>query len=120
MIDVVGDGHEDYPVDFSAFYAWGGFDPSVTQFSNLGGPLITTNQWQASTDTLGRLSGASWTGRMFLHADNSPTDPTFIQCTAETFETCQPKTIGWMDQDEPLAGVNESHQNYYELGNLNT
>src|SRR5690606_14453395 len=28
--------------------------------------------------------------------------------------TCQPHTISWIDQDHPIAGVNESHQNYYE------
>jgi hypothetical protein len=118
MIDIVGDGHASYPVDFTAFYAWQGFDPSVTQYSNLGSPLITVNQWQSSADTVGRLSGASFVGRAFLHVDQSPSDETYVKCTEATLATCQPHTIGWMDQDEPLAGDNESHQNYYELGIL--
>ena len=118
MIDVVGDGHETYPVDFTAFYAWAGFDPDVTIFSNLGSPLWSTNNWQASIDTVGRLSGGTWTGRVILHADQSVDDRSYQKCTEATFATCQPKAIGWLDQDEPLNSINESHENYYELGIL--
>lgn len=118
MIDVVGDGHETYPVDFTAFYAWAGYDPTVTIFSNLGSPLWQSNDWTASIDTIGRISGGTWTGRMMLHVDQSVSDRSYQQCTEATFATCQPKVIGWMDQDEPLAGVNESHRDYYELGIL--
>ncbi|QXD16560.1 hypothetical protein GQ464_006335 [Rhodocaloribacter litoris] len=121
MIDVVGDGHMDYPVDFTAFYVWQGYDPSVTQYNNLGSPLwIDQSQdWGvAPGDSVGRLSGATFIGRATLHVDSSPTDETYVRCTPETVATCQPAVIGWMDQDEPLAGTGESHQNYYELGIL--
>ena len=121
MIDVVGDGHAEYPVDFTAFYAWAGFDPSVTEYNNLGSPLWRdqSQDWGvAPGDSVGRLSGGTWTGRLMLHIDQSASDETYVQCTPATAATCQPHTLGFMDQDSPLAGVNESHENYYELGIL--
>lgn len=122
MIDVVGDGHLEYPVDFTAFYVWHGYDPSVTQFNNLGSPLWpgVNTTWHAAIDTVGRLSGGTWVGRIQLHIDSSVDDDTYIKCTPETFDTCQPHTIGWVDQDSPTAGVSESHQHYYEVGILSS
>jgi hypothetical protein len=117
MIDVVGDGHVEYPVDFTAFYAWAGYERFIR--NNLGSPLIHAYpDWHATIDTVGRLAGGTWTGRMQLHIDRSPGDETYVKCVPATFDTCQPHTIGWMDQDEPLAGGEESHEHYYELGIL--
>lgn len=121
MIDIVGDGHAEYPVDFTAFYAWFGYDPSVTQFNNLGAPLWTADpSWHATSDTVGRLSGASFVGRTFLHVDQSADDETYVRCTPATAANCQPHTLSWLDQDHPLAGVNESHENYYNQAILGT
>ena len=121
MIDVVGDGHMEYPVDFTAFYSWHGFDPSVTQFDPLGAPLWQANaSWHATIDTVGRLAGASWVGRAFLHVDQSVDNETYVKCTPETAATCQPAAIGWMDQDAPTAGGSETHQHYYEVGILSS
>ncbi len=117
MIDVVGDGHMEYPVDFTAFYVWHGYDPTVTEYNSLGSPLWRDGgqSWGvADGDSVGRLSGANFVGRAQLHIDQSPTDETYVKCTPETFEECQPASIAWLDQDHPLAGVNESHERYYE------
>ena len=122
MPDQVGDGHADYPVDFTAWYLFYGFDPSVTQFGpggNLGAPLwFDNNSRVAEGDSVGRLAGGSMQGRILLHADNSPSDETYIKCTPATAETCQPHTMGFQDQDEELTASGSSHENYYEFGIL--
>lgn len=112
MIDVVGDGHADYPVDFTAVYLWPGFNPDFTQYNNLGGPLWDDSSDRvADGDSVGRLSGGSFTGRVIIHADNSTTDRSYDPAQ-------QPHTIGFMDQDEVLTSDGSSHQDYYELGIL--
>ena len=120
MIDIVGDGHATYPVDFTAFYLWAGYDPDVGDYNNLGSPLWRDQPSDrvAPGDSVGRLSGATFMGRVFLHVDQSPADETYVPCTPETAAACQPASIGWLDQDHPLTGNNESHENYYELGIL--
>ncbi len=104
MIDVVGDGNEDYPVDFTAIYLWAGNDgyqSSRQGYSSLGSPLYATERdgaefgrpnLVAPTDTVGRLSGPTMVGRSILHADNSPTDNTYDPLQ-------QPHTLGWGDND---------------------
>ena len=57
-------------------------------------------------------------GRIVLHVDNSVSDETYIRCTPATKDTCQPATMGFMDQDEELTASGSSHENYYELGIL--
>ena len=75
MVDVVGDGHADYPISFTAQYLWIGVDPEAqSQYDRIGAPVFTENTWVASGDSLGRLSGSSFIGRTTIHADNSPTD----------------------------------------------
>lgn len=111
MVDVVGDGHADYPVDFTAYYIWHGFEPGFTAWNNLGGPLVSTNYgggWSiAAGDTVGRLAGGYFDGEMVLYAPNSTSDPTYDKKK-------QPYTIGFMDQDEKLTSAGASHQEYYE------
>jgi hypothetical protein len=45
MNDAVGDGQEDYGVDFRAQYVWYGFSVFQTDFNSLGGPM-----WRADGD----------------------------------------------------------------------
>ena len=119
MVDVVGDGHAEYPISFTAQYIWIGVDPEQqSQFDKIGGPLFQDNQWVAQGDSLGRLSGSSFIGRATIHADNSPTDNTYIRCNPNTLNTCQPHTMGFMDQDEALTSDGSSHEDYYEWGIL--
>ena len=120
MIDVVGDGHAEYAVDFTAIYFWPGFDPEVTRFNNLGGPIWDDSHWTvASGDSTGRLASTTMQGRMTLHADAGPNDATYNRCTPGVGEFgCQPHTIAYMDQDEVLTSDGASHQDYYELGIL--
>ncbi|GAB5521755.1 MAG: hypothetical protein RhofKO_40060 [Rhodothermales bacterium] len=112
MVDVVGDGHMQYPVDFTAQYLWPGYNPDFTDWNNLGGPLIRDSHWTvASGDSLGRLSGGAFVGRAVIHADNSAQDKTYDPMQ-------QPHTTGFMDQDEALTSDGSSHRDYYELGIL--
>ena len=117
MVDVVGDGHADYPISFTAQYLWIGVDPEAqSQWDRIGAPLFQENQWVASGDSLGRLAGTSFIGRTTIHADNAPTDKSYIRCTPATIDTCQPRTMGFMDQDEVLTSDGSSHEDYYEWG----
>jgi len=100
MNDAVGDGHEDYDVDFRAQYAWAGWNPDQTDFNAIGGSL-----WNASTghgasgwmfaedDTVGRLAGAHMVGRVTIHADKSVDD--------RSDDPEQPRTMGTMGSDDP-------------------
>ncbi len=103
MHDVVGDGNQDYPVDFTAVYGWNGFDPEYDapflEYDNLGAPLVgrTMNEviriedLIAPGDTLGRLADPNMVGRITLHADRSTED--------RTYDRGQPSRIGWIASD---------------------
>jgi len=117
MIDVVGDGHADYPISFTSQYLWIGVDPETQgDYDRFGASLFNPHWTVPAGDTLGRLAGASYIGRTTIHADHSPTDPTYIRCTTSTIDTCQPSTMGFMDQDEALTSDGSSHEDYYEWG----
>lgn len=113
MVDVVGDGHEDYPVDFTAIYLWAGFDPDFASgnWDHLGSPMINSNNWTTARDTTGRLAGQSMSGLMVLHADNSTSDRSYDPAQ-------QPLTLGYMDSDEALTADGQPLRDYYELGIL--
>ena len=108
MIDVVGDGNEQYPVDFTAIYSWAGYDPSFTQWNNLGSPMIEMAEFSAPTDTIGRLAGMSMQGLVVLHADNSSTNRVYDPAV-------QPKTLGFLDADEALLSNPAVDSDFYEL-----
>ncbi len=113
MIDIVGDGHEEYPVDFTAIYQWQGFDPSFSSWNwnNIGSPMLQANNWTAAGDTTGRLAGMSMEGRIVLHADESSTDRSYDPAN-------QPFSIGWQDNDEVLTSDGDTEDRYYELAIL--
>ena len=115
MNDVVGDGNEAYPVDFTAIYLWQGFDPGYSPgWNTLGSPMLQERQFQRDTapgDTIGRLAAMSMQGRIVLHADESVTDRSYNPAN-------QPITIGWIDSDEPLNSDGQPERDYYEKGIL--
>ena len=75
MIDQVGDGHEDYGVDFRAHYFWLGNIPGKN-FSTLGNPMwFNDNRNPIADDTLGRLGGAQMGGTVVIHADREAHEP---------------------------------------------
>ena len=109
MVDIVGDGNEEYPVDFTAIYLWAGQDPEFSEpWSSLGSPMLRELNWEVVGDTLGRLAGMSMQGRMVLHADASPADARFDP-------SIQPSTFGWVDTDGIWAGDGVTFQDLYEL-----
>ncbi|MGH7493458.1 MAG: FlgD immunoglobulin-like domain containing protein [bacterium] len=119
MNDAVGDGHEDYGVDFRAQYSWFGYSVSQTDFNSLGGPM-----WRELTpysaplpDTSGRLAAAHMVGRLYLHTDKSASD--------ESDDPLQPATMGVKGGDEPdmlndseedIALMQRQYQNFMQLG----
>ena len=114
MIDVVGDGYQDYPVDFTAIYSWAGFDSNFTKpWIGIGGPMLASNSWTQQDDTTGRLAGMSMQGLVVLHADSAPDDPTYDPAL-------QPHTLGFMEADSPLTRDGQTGEQYYEEGILTT
>ncbi len=113
MIDIVGDGNQVYPVDFTAIYMWAGYDPVFAyQFwDNLGSPLIQARRTQAPGDTIGRLAGMSMPGRVVLHADASPSDRRYAPAI-------QPIAIGWFDNDQLISADGQPEVDYYKYGML--
>ena len=112
MIDVVGDGNEEYAVDFTSIFSWAGYDPEFSQnnWNNLGSPMIEHQDFSAPTDTTGRLAGMSMQGLMILHADNSTSDASYDP-------QVQPHTLGFMDMDD-FTGEGALFNDLYELGIL--
>ncbi len=111
--DVVGDGHELYPVDFTAQYAWVGWDLAsyATNYDNFGKPMIEAGAFphvSVPYDRIGRLAAATMPGRATLHADRSTTDP--------TYDRGQPSVMSYLDNDGNLNRDTETQAAYYRLG----
>ena len=117
--DVVGDGNEEYPVDFTAQYAWTGWTHNslFRDYSDLGGPLLSDEaETVAAGDSIGRLAGATMMGQSVIHADRTATD--------SSYDPGQPAYMAWIDNDSniykgrdpvPYAG-RATHEQLYELG----
>ena len=121
MVDIVGDGNGDYPVDFTATYLWGGNDPNVAlDWNILGSPMLRQLGYEAPGDTIGRLAGMSMQGRVVLHADNSTSDRGYTPAGYDGAGNPigQPATLGWIDTDEPLNADGQPERDYYELAIL--
>ena len=71
MNDAVGDGHEDYDVDFRAQYAWAGLNPDNTSFSSIGGPMMFGHWASAGWDTTGRLAAGQMVGRVTIQSPDT-------------------------------------------------
>ena len=119
MNDAVGDGHRDYGVDFRAQYAWYGHNVFQPDYNVLGGPLWAEH-WTSNQppDTSGRLHGAHFVGRVYIHADASTTD--------RSDDPNQPSTMGVKGSDDPdlvVDGQNDDlmmrqYQNFMEAGRM--
>ncbi len=71
MNDAVGDGLNDYGVDLRATFAWlGNIKATGYLVNTLGNPFwVDTGRTGISSDTLGRLGSANFTGVGTIHAD---------------------------------------------------
>jgi hypothetical protein len=98
MNDAVGDGHEDYDVDFRAQYAWAGLNPDNTSFSSIGGPMMFPHWASAGWDTTGRLAAAQMVGRVTIHSPDTP---------GGSDSQNQPSTMGVMGSDDPNLTTDE-------------
>jgi hypothetical protein len=119
MNDAVGDGHEDYGVDFRAQYAWYGYYPGQTDFNSLGGPMWREDGdagRRPQPDTTGRLAAAHMVGRLYIHVDRSATDA--------SDDPAQPRTMGVKGSDDPDLVDDEfndglmerQYKNFMQLG----
>ncbi len=114
--DVVGDGHAEYPVDFTAQYGWigwsfGGFEAAPGGIIDFGGPLVNdSHSMVAPGDSVGRLAAATMMGRMVLHADFSTTDT--------SYDRSQPSIMSWLNNDSNMHSDGQPHESYYRFGIL--
>lgn len=103
MNDIVGDGMEDYDVDFRAQYTWLGNarNADAATYDEAGYPMLAPLDWSQPSDSSGRLTVPQFVGTVALHADTSPTDP--------TDDTTQPSTTGHIDSDAPILSGNDAY-----------
>lgn len=82
MNDAVGDGHEDYDVDFRAQYSWLGHTGQTrgrqdigNYESTVGGPVWNGHDFLLPrADSLGRIGANHFVGKVYLHADDQAYD----------------------------------------------
>jgi hypothetical protein len=109
MVDRRGDGlRPEEPEDFRAHFAWHGYweDAQVEFDDNIGGPIWVPNTsrgYLSESDTTGRLAAYHFLGRVTLHADTSPGDP--------TDDPNQPSTMDEIHSDDQLNFQNDSFNN---------
>ena len=106
MNDAVGDGHEDYDVDFRAQYAWAGLNPDNTSFSSIGGPMMFQHWAAAGYDTTGRLAAGQMVGRVTIHSPDTP---------GGADSPNQPSTMGVMGSDDPNLTTDEYNTSSMEI-----
>lgn len=100
MNDVVGDGMENYEVDFRAIYAWAGNVPWPTA-NALGSPVWNDNGWMITEgDSSGRLAAPEFVTRATIHADKSATD--------KTDDPNQPSVMGTIRGGDPITNNNDA------------
>jgi len=109
MVDRRGDGlRPEEPENFRAHFAWHGYweDAQVEFDDNIGGPIWVPNTsrgYLSESDTTGRLAAYHFLGRVTLHADTSPSDP--------SDDPNQPSTMDEIHSDDQLNFQNDSFNN---------
>lgn len=94
MNDIVGDGQEDYDVDFAAQYTWNGASPGA-DMDPLGGPAWNDSPWFLEDgDDGGELTTTQFVGTVKLYAPDSPEKPR------------QPSMTGHIDADDDITSNN--------------
>lgn len=102
MNDVVGDGQEDYDVDFAAQYTWNGNSPGA-DMDPLGGPAWNDSPWFLEDgDDQGELTTTQFVGTVKLYAPESPDKPR------------QPSMTSHIDADHPLTSGNSAFNEQME------
>lgn len=134
MIDVVGDGHQEYEVDLRAAYTWAGFNPNFDMpFSNLGSPVWNDEPWYIMEgDSTGRLAGGDMNGRAVLYGERvgneasydmeadfpPPPEMDADELASRDPTRHQPHILGFQDADGRLTSPGEPDADYYEIGIL--
>lgn len=99
MNDIVGDGMDDYEVDFRAAYTWLGNSQNA-DIDPLGGPARDDSPgYIPQGDDQGQLTQAVYAGVVTLHADTGPND--------QTDDPNQPSMTGHIDADDPITSGND-------------
>lgn len=97
MNDAVGDGLNDYGVDFRAQFSWTG-ESDDHDYDELGNPIWYDGGWHGDPvqgDTMGRLAGAHMVGTVTIHADPEAHAPGVTL----NDEKAQPRLMSFMEHD---------------------
>lgn len=108
MVDRRGDGlRPEENEDFRAHFAWHGYYPDKeVDYDNIGGPIFipnTSRGYLSAADSTGRLAAYHFLGRLTLHADTSPGDP--------SDDPNQPFTMDEIHSDDNLNFQNDVFNN---------
>lgn len=112
MVDVVGDGHQEYKRDFRSAYTWPGWAPDFSEYNSLGEPIVQDAWWGVEGDTTGRLGGASTVGRATLFADGVGNEGEY---SIEEFPPPESEDADLLSSRDPT----ERQPHYYGYQNAN-
>ena len=107
--DILGNGENDYGLDWRGYFTFMRHSPSKTEYSSIGAPMWSPGSWwyTLQTDTTGRLGAAAMHGEMIFHADSSPHPPGEVQAD----DPAQPYGMSYMNADDgDLTGAS-NHNN---------
>lgn len=103
MNDIVGDGMEDYDVDFAAQYTWMGNSQNA-EMDPLGGPAWDDSPWFIEEgDDDGELTAYQFVGTVTLYADEA----TPTEGSPADFPR-QPSMTGHIDADDNITSANDA------------
>lgn len=131
MVDVVGDGHQEYNVDFRAYYVWPGWKPTFGRdFNSLGASIWDDSPWYvADGDSVGRLAGGSMAGRVTIYGEKQGNAATYgmdedfpppegmdaDDLASRDPAERQPLIQGYQDADGRMTSRGEPMEDYYEI-----
>lgn len=107
--DILGNGENDYGLDWRGFFTFMRHSPEKTVYSTIGAPMWSPGSWWYSlqTDTTGRLGAAAMHGEIIFHADSSPHAPGVAQAD----DPAQPYGMSYMNADDADLTGASNHNN---------
>jgi len=107
--DILGNGEQDYGLDWRGEFTWMQHTPTKTAYSTIGGPMWVPGSWwyTLQTDTTGRLGAAAMHGEIILHADGTAHEPG----TELPDDPAQPRVMSYMNSDDADITGASNHNN---------
>ena len=112
--DILGNGENDYGLDWRGYFTFMRHSPSRTDRSTIGGPMWSPGSWwySSQTDTTGRLGAAAMHAEIIFHADSSPHPPGEVQAD----DPVQPRAMNYMNADDADLTGASNHNDTFTMG----